>query len=161
MTVLNEPPPPPVLADADVRTDQPTRTAKLKWVVVVDRTLPHGLAMNAVACIAASVGRSIPNVVGPGGLDASGGHHRGLAWLGCTVLAGDAAELREIRTRAMAKDGLLVVDMAVQAQAIRVYDDYLAALADADEADITYQAVSVVGPRNKVDKLAGRLPLLR
>lgn len=161
MTLLNEPPAAPVLADADVRTDQPTRTAKLKWVVVVDRDLPAGIAMNAVACVAASVGRAVPNVVGPGGLDASGGHHRGLAWLGCTVLAGDAGELRRLRARAADKDGLLVVDMTTQAQATRVYDDYLSALAGTGADDIAYHAVSVVGPRNKVDKLTGRLPLLR
>lgn len=158
MTLLNDM---PELADADVRTDQPTRDAKLKWVVIVDRGLAAGPAANAVACLSASVGRAVPNLVGPGGLDAAGGHHRGLPWLGCTILAADATELRSIRARAAARDDLYLVDMAEPAQAVRVYDDYLTALEATDPAQITYQAISVVGPRNPVNKLVGRLALLR
>jgi hypothetical protein len=158
MTLLNDM---PKLAAADVRTDQPTRSAKLKWVVIVDRDLPPGPLANAVACLSASVGRAVPNLVGPGGLDASGGAHHGLPWLGCTVLAAPGDSLRAIRTRAAARDDLYLVDMAAPAQAVRVYDDYLSALEAADPADITYQAISVVGPRNPVNKLVGGLPLLR
>jgi len=157
MTLLNDV---PELAAADVRTDQPTRNAKLKWVVIVDADLPPGPAANAVACLSASVGWAVPNLVGPGGVDASGGHHHGLPWLGCTVLAASSEELRSIRTRAVAREDLYVVDMAEPAQAVRVYDDYLAALETADPAEITYQAISVVGPRNPVNKLVGRLGLL-
>ena len=113
MTLLNDM---PELAAADVRTDQPTRNAKLKWVVIVDRELPPGPAANAVACLSASVGRAVPNLVGPGGLDASGGHHRGLPWLGCTILAASPEELRTIRTRAVSRDDLYVVDIAEPAR---------------------------------------------
>lgn len=151
----------PELDAADVRTDQPTRNAKLKWVVIVDRDLPPGPTANAVACLSASVGNAVPNLVGPGGLDAAGGHHRGLPWLGCTILAASGDELRSVRTRAMARTDLYVVDMAEPAQAVRVYDDYLAALETSPPDGITYQAISLVGPRNPVNKLVGGLPLLR
>lgn len=151
----------PELADADVRTDQPTRNAKLKWVVIVDRGLTPGPAANAVACLSASVGRAVPNLVGPGGLDASGDHHRGLPWLGCTILSAETVELRNIRSRATAREDMYVVDMAEPAQAVRVYDDYLSALESTLPTNIHYQAISLVGPRNPVNKLIGRLPLLR
>lgn len=158
MTLLNDM---PELAAADVRTDQPTRTAKLKWVVIVDRSLPPGPLANAVACLSASVGHAVPNLVGPGGLDASGAQHHGLPWLGCTVLSASGDDLRKLRTRAAGRDDLYVVDMATPAQAVRIYDDYLSALESTNPAELTYQAISIVGPRNPVNKLAGGLPLLR
>ena len=33
-------------------------------------------------------------------------------------------------------------------------------LAQTEAADLTYYAVSIVGPRNRVDKLVGTVPLL-
>ncbi|WNV88501.1 DUF2000 domain-containing protein [Umezawaea sp. Da 62-37] len=149
------------LAPDEIRTDLPTRHAKLKWVMVVDTALGAGLIANAAVCMAAAVGNAIPTLLGPGTTDASGSHHPGLPWTGCSILAGDVDKVREIRAKAAAKDGLLVVDMPEQAQTSRVYDEYLAAVAGTEAADLTYYAVSVVGPRNKVDKLVGGLPLLR
>ena len=46
------------------------------------------------------------------------------------------------------------------AQLTRVYDEYLGAVAETDPAELDYYAVSLVGPRNRVDKIVGRLPLL-
>jgi hypothetical protein len=67
----------------------------------------------------------------------------------------------EIRAKAASKEGLLIVDMPEQAQTSRVYDEYLAAVAGTEAADLTFYAVSIVGPRNEVDKLVGNLPLSR
>jgi uncharacterized protein DUF2000 len=151
----------PRLEPDEIRTDLPTRNARLKWVMVVDTALGAGLIANAAVCMAAAVGHAIPTLLGPGTTDASGTHHPGLPWTGCSILAGDAATVGEIRAKAMTKEGLLVVDMPEQAQTSRVYDEYLAAVAGTAAADLTYYAVSIVGPRNKVDKLVGKLSLLR
>jgi hypothetical protein len=132
----------------------------LKWVVVVDATLGPGLIANAAVCMAAAVGHAIPGLLGPAGDDASGHQHPGLPWAGCSVLAGEAVTLREIRIRAMNAPGLFVVDMPQPAQTNRVYDDYLNELAQTKTMDLTYLAVSIVGARNRVDKLVGTLPLL-
>jgi hypothetical protein len=151
----------PRLESDEIRTDLPTRNAKLKWVVVVDTALGAGLIANAAVCLAAAVGNAIPTLLGPGTVDASGTHHPGLPWTGCSILAADAVTVAEIRAKASTKDGLLVVDMPAQAQTSRVYDEYLASVAGTEADDLAYYAVSIVGPRNKVDKLVGKLPLLR
>ncbi|GAA2900018.1 hypothetical protein GCM10010517_65600 [Streptosporangium fragile] len=147
--------------DQDIRTHLPTRQAKLKWVIVVDESLPAGRAANAAACMAAAVGKALPDLVGRDGEDASGTRHPGLPWAGCSVLAADAGTLHALRAKAAAKDDLLVVDMPEPAQTSRVYDEYLSRLAETRNEDLTYCAISLVGPRNKVDKLVGRLGLLR
>ena len=57
--------------------------------------------------------------------------------------------------------GVLVADMPASAQANRVYDDYLAELAQTKPEDLAVSAVSIIGPRNKVAKLVKNLGLLR
>lgn len=150
----------PQLAAEDIRTDLATREAPLKWVIVVDGQLPAGPIANAVACLAAAVGKALPNLVGPAGRDASGTEHAGLPWAGCTVLAADSATVRAIRAAAVRRSELHVADMVDVAQQVRVYDGYLARLAETAADELTYQAVSIVGPRNTVGKLTRRLPLL-
>jgi hypothetical protein len=149
------------LPDDDVRLDVPTRKQQWKWVVVIDRALPVGLMVNAAACISAAVGTSMPHLVGPAGVDASGLTHEGLPWTGISVLAADAPALHELRTKAEARDGLLVLDMPEVAQRSTAYAGYLDRLAETAHEDIAYHAIGIVGPRKKVDKLVGRLGLLR
>jgi hypothetical protein len=137
-----------------------TRGARLKWVVVVDRDVPAGQMVNAVACIAASTGELVSGLIGPAGPDASGHVHPGLPWAGCAILTADHAELAEIREKAVASEGVLVTDMPMLAQTTRVYDEYLAALAETKPTDLAVRAISMIGPRNKISKLVKRLELL-
>ncbi|MGW4800001.1 DUF2000 domain-containing protein [Nonomuraea sp. NPDC004297] len=148
-----------VLDELDRRTDLPTKELTVKWVIVIDRDLPRGLQANAAACLAASVGVAVPAIVGSGGVDASGLAHAGLPWTGCTVLGAPAAIVRRLRNDAADEADLVVSDMAAVAQRTNVYDDYLAELARTEEP--SYYAVSLFGPRALVDRLTGRLPLLR
>ncbi|KIF79775.1 hypothetical protein QR77_40125, partial [Streptomyces sp. 150FB] len=115
----------------------------------------------AAVCMAAAVGKALPDLLGPDGEDASGVAHPGLPWAGCTVLAADADTLRRIRDKAAAKDQMFIVDMPGQAQTSRVYDEYLGLVAGTRSDELEYLAVSVVGPRSAVDRLVGGLPLLR
>jgi hypothetical protein len=55
---------------------------------------------------------------------------------------------------------VFVADMPSQAQSTRVYDEYLRQLATATGDQIVYYAISVVGPRNRVDKMVKKLSLL-
>ena len=141
------------------RTDLPTKSLTVKWAIIIDRDLPRGLQANAAACLAASVGVSVPAIVGSGGVDASGLAHAGLPWTGCTVLAAPAAIVGRIRNDAAALSELVVSDMANLAQRTNVYDEYLAELARTEEP--SYLAVSLFGPRAAVEALTGRLPLLK
>lgn len=102
----------------------------------------------------------MPDLVGPDGADGSGAVHPGLPWAGCSILAAGPRALRELRAKAAGKDSLFMVDMPAQAQTSRVYDEYLARLAGTTSEDLDYLAVSLVGARNKVGRLIGRLPLL-
>jgi hypothetical protein len=144
----------------EVVTSEPTRTAKYKWAVVVDTGVPAGQMVNAVACVAAATGAFVDGLIANGGPDASGRAHPGLPWAGCTILGGTSAEVAAARARAAASEDVLLVDMPAAAQAHRVYDHYLAELASTDPEDLSVGAFSVIGPRNRVDKITRKLGLL-
>jgi hypothetical protein len=144
----------------EIDTAAPTRAARLKWVVVVDGSLAAGRIANATACVGAATGAAVAGLLGPDAVDAHGSAHAGLPWIGCTVLTADADQLAAIRARATASDGVFVADMPAHAQLTRVYDEYLGEVAARPSEDLGYLAVGLVGPRNRVDRIVGRLPLL-
>jgi hypothetical protein len=144
----------------EIVTSESTRSVRLKWVIVVDESAPTGLQANAAVCVTSATAVAVPGLLGPGGTDAAGRPHAGLPWTGCTVLSASAEHLGELYDKALAHDEMFVADMPNSAQTNRVYDEYLAELGDTTPADIRSLAISIVGPRNAVDRLVKRLPLL-
>jgi hypothetical protein len=142
----------------EIRTDQPTRAARLKWVIVVDDQLPAGRAANAAVCVAAATTAVVAGLIGPDAKDAAGGVHPGLPWAGCSILAAPVAKLSAIRAKAADSLGVFVADMTADGQSTRVYDEYLQRVGASGE--LGYHAVSLVGPRNRIDKIVHRLKLL-
>jgi hypothetical protein len=147
-------------APDEMSTGERTAAAKLKWVVIVDRSLPPGQAVNAAVCVAAATAPAVPGMLGPGGPDSSDQWHAGLPWAGCSILAATSDELAAVRQQAIDRR-MLAIDMPAAAQATRVYDDYLRQLAKTSVDELHVLAVSVIGPRNQVAKLTRHLELLR
>jgi hypothetical protein len=144
----------------EINTAEPTRNARLKWVIAVDESLPAGRAVNAAVCVASATGANVRGLLGQDAVDADGSAHPGLPWAGCTILSATREQLAEIREKAARSDGVYVADMPAGAQATRVYDEYVAEVAGTSSGHLDYCAVGLVGPRNRVDKLVKRLSLL-
>lgn len=147
-------------APEEVDLSLSTRQARLKWVVVVNGDLPPGRAANAAVCAAAPTVAAVPGLLGTDVADAEGAVHPGLPWVGCTVLVADSATLRTVRAKAASSRDTFVADVPAAAQSTRVYSDFAAALGKTLAEDMDYCAVSIVGPRNRVDKIVGKLPLM-
>ena len=111
-------------APDEILTAEPTRAARLKWVVVVDSALPSGLAVNAAVCVAAATQANVTGLLGPDAVGPDGRAHPGLPWAGCSVLGADAVALAALRQKAVDSDGVFVADMPEAAQLTRVYDEY-------------------------------------
>lgn len=146
--------------DDEIDTSAPTRAARLKWVVVINDSIPAGRAVNAAVCVAGATVAAVGGLLGPDAVDAAGQTHPGLPWAGCSVLTADAETLRAIRAKGEAHEATFVADMPEAAQTTRVYDEYLGAMSSAGADEIEYLAVSLVGPKNRIDKIVGRLPLM-
>jgi len=150
----------PSFDPTEIITDAPTRSARLKWVIVADRSAPPGQLLNAVACISAATGAAVDGLIARGGPDADGFDHPGLPWAGCSVLGASAEQLVNLRAKASGGDGLLIIDMPRSAQTNRIYDDYLAELAETPVAEVAATAISILGERADVDALVKRYSLL-
>ena len=144
----------------EIEIDAPTRAARLKWVIVVNEELAPGLATNAAVCVAAATAARVDGLLGPDGSDADGNAYPGLPWAGCTILKASAEQLSALRAKAAASEEAFVSGMPSSAQTTRVYSEYLGALGASAPDEIEHYAVSVIGPRNRVDRLVGRLSLL-
>jgi hypothetical protein len=144
----------------EIRLDEPTRSARLKWVVIVDEELPAGRAVNAAICVAAATAARVTGLLGPDVKDAGGSVHPGLPWAGCTVLGATAERLGGLRAKALESLGVFVADMPTNGQSTRVYDEYIRQLGETDTGDLAYHAVALVGPKNRIDKLVKGLGLL-
>lgn len=147
-------------ADDEIDLSTSTRAARLKWVIVVADSLPAGRAVNAAVCVASATTRAVAGLLGPDVIDSAGDAHPGLPWIGCTILTASAETLRQIRAKGVAHEATFVADMPGVAQAIRVYDEYIDTIGSTDPEMIDYLAVSLVGPKNRIDKIVGSLPLM-
>lgn len=132
-----------------------------KCVLVLDTGLPVGLAVNAAVVLAVTLGRRIESIVGPDVADASGGQHFGLVDIPIPVLKADAEVLGDVRSRAVATDGLLVVGFTDVARTSRTYEEYTEKMAASVPGDLEYLGVALYGDKKLVNKLTGSLPLLK
>jgi hypothetical protein len=132
-----------------------------KCVMVIAEGLPPGLAVNAAAVLAVTIGRSFPSVVGPDVVDGSGQKHAGLISITLPILKAQGDVIRQIRMRAGQINGLIIVDLTEPAQTARTYEDYLAQIAKIPAEELEYRGIALYGSKGIVNKLTGNLPLLR
>ena len=135
----------------------------LKCVLVMDPDLPLGVIANTAAICGITLGRHLPEAVGPDVRDRDGRPHLGIIKFPVPVLKADREVLRAIRERLYGPDfaEVVAVDFSDLAQGCRTYEEFLFKAADTPEADLTYLGLGLCGPKKLVDRLTGSLPLLR
>ncbi|AGP60176.1 MULTISPECIES: DUF2000 domain-containing protein [Streptomyces] len=131
-----------------------------KLVIVVDEGLERGVAANVIGLLGISVGRHVEGIVGPDVVDASGISHRGMSTIGLPVLAADDEALNRLYQEASDHPGITVLDVTDAAVSSRDYDAYTQRLQD-PERGWRPLGLALTGPRRQVDRLTGRLGLLR
>jgi hypothetical protein len=129
-------------------------------VIVLDGTLAPGLAANAAAVLALTLGVRSPELVGDDVIDADRQRHPGLIPQGLPVLRAPRAELGRLRAAARAA-GLDVVDFPVFGQQTTDYDEFRRHVADTPTDELEYLGIALHGERRTVRRLTGSLPLLR
>lgn len=134
-----------------------------KCVVVIDNALPLGLIANTAAILGATLGATLPQIVGRDVCDATGNAHRGINTVPTTVLQAGGALLKQLRLRLYEPEftDLVAVDFSDVAQRIHVYEDYLKQAEETETGAFQYFGISLYGDKKKVNRLTGMLPLLR
>jgi Protein of unknown function (DUF2000) len=131
-----------------------------RLVIVVDEALAPGLAANAAAVVAFTLGAQLPDLRGPDVADADGGVLPGLIPVGLPILRAPADALTRLHAGAV-EAGLGVVAMPMFGHQTNDYDEFRALVARTPRADLRFLAVAVHGPRRSVGRLTGSFGLLR
>ena len=131
-----------------------------RCVIVVDEALPAGLAANAAAVLALTLGARIPQLVGADFADADHRPHPGLIPMGLPVLKAPRPDLGIIAEKARAA-GLDVIGFPAAGQTTNDYEDFRATVARTPSRELEYLGLTVAGPKRAVGRLTGSLALLR
>lgn len=134
-----------------------------KCVMVIDESLPAGMIANTAAILGITLGKKLPELVGPDVTDRSGGAHLGIIEVPVPILRGTRPVLKELR-ETLCQPGfqdLTVVDFSQLAQGCRTYGEFIEKMGQAPESALEYIGVAICGPKKKVNKLTGSMPLLR
>lgn len=134
-----------------------------KCVIVLDSALPQGLAANTAAILGITLGKTLPEAVGPDVQDGSGNPHPGIIAFPVPILRGDGSVLRALleKLRTPPFSGLFAADFSGLAQGCKTYGEFQAKMAAAPEESLQYLGLAVCGEKKLVNKLTGSLPLLR
>lgn len=134
-----------------------------KCVMVIDETLPLGIIANTAGILGLTLGKQVPETVGPQVLDKSGYPHLGIIQIPVPILKASREKIKEIRQRLYQPEfsGLIVADFSDVAQSCNVYEDYIKKSASVEESGFTYFGIGICGEKKLVNKLTGNLPLLR
>lgn len=135
-----------------------------KLAVVVDNTLPAGLAANAAAVMTLTLGhRYGDRLIGPDLADRSNTVHPGITTVPVPILTADPERIKGIKEAADTGNtaDTTVINFTDCALQTRTYDDYATRLRATSHDRLTYHAIAICGPRKDVQRLTGSLPLLR
>jgi hypothetical protein len=137
-----------------------SQPAAVRCVIVVDEALPPGLAANAAAMVALTLGATVESLPGADLVDADGNAHPGLVAAGIPILAAAREHLPDLRARAEGS-GVGVVDFPAYGQQTTDYESVIERVGRTPAADLEYLAVALHGPPRAVRRLTGNLRLLR
>ena len=134
-----------------------------KCVIVVDEELPLGIIANTAVILGITLGKTMPEAVGPDVIDQTEKSHLGIIKFPVPVLKSSAEKLKYIRGQLYQNDfhDLLVVDLSDLAQGCKTYDDFTQKMNQVPESALKYFGLAIYGSKKKVAKLTGSLPLLR
>ncbi|NBH08353.1 DUF2000 domain-containing protein [Amycolatopsis sp. SID8362] len=132
-----------------------------KCAIVVSEELPTGLAANAAGVLSVTLGHRVDGLVGADVEDADGVAHPGIIATPLPILAAPRAKVAALVRAAAEDDELFFVSFSALAQSCRTYAEYTGRMAATTTAGLDSVGVAVHGPRKRVDRLVGSLPLLR
>jgi hypothetical protein len=144
-----------VVPTTEIDQAQATRCA-----IVVDESLPPGLAANAAAVLALTLGATAPDLRGADFEDLDGQVHPGLIPQGLPVLRAPRSELAQLRAQALEAE-IAVIDFPTFGQQTNDYEEFRARVATTPPAELDYLGILLRGTPRSVRKLTGSLALLR
>lgn len=135
----------------------------MKCVMIIDEELPSGIAANTAAALGISLSGRIDGLVGNKLVDQDGRLHEGVTNIAIPILVSSREELRKMHDCIMEKgdSDILLIGFDEVAQKSLNYKDYEEKLALTPKDQIDYLGVCIYGPRSKINKLTGKLRMMK
>jgi hypothetical protein len=131
-----------------------------RCVIVLDETLPPGLAANAAAVLALTLGAKHPGLPGAELLDADGHRHPGLIPMGLPVLRAPGSAFATLLARGLESD-VGVIAFPTFGQQTNDYEEVRAQVAKTATDELRYLGLALYGAERPIRRLTGNLGLLR
>ncbi|AJC65825.1 MULTISPECIES: DUF2000 domain-containing protein [Dickeya] len=132
-----------------------------RCTIIIDKDLPAGLAMNAASVIGISFGRMIENLVGPDMQSLDNVNYPGVIYSPLPVLLSSGEYLHEIQTNAENDNDIYIMPFSALAQSCKTYDEYGERISSVNSGNIELVAIGLIGPKKKITKMTGNLPLYK
>ncbi len=135
--------------------------SQYRCTIIIDKDLPVGLAMNAASVIGISFGRTVENLVGSDMKSLDDVNYPGVIYSPLPILLASGEYLREIQANAESDDDIYVMPFSALAQSCKTYEEYGEKISSVKSDNIELVAIGIIGPKKKVTKMTGNLPLYK
>ncbi|WKV52731.1 DUF2000 domain-containing protein [Dickeya fangzhongdai] len=132
-----------------------------KCTIVIDKDLGAGLSINAASVIGISFGRTVDNLVGPDMQSQDAVNYPGVIYAPLPVLLAPGGYVQELLRHAEADDEIYSMPFSALAQSCRTYDEYGERISAVNSDNIELVAIGLIGPKKKITRLTGNLPLFK
>ncbi|GAB7218020.1 MULTISPECIES: DUF2000 domain-containing protein [Dickeya] len=132
-----------------------------RCTIIIDKDLPTGLAMNAASVIGISFGRMIENLVGPDMQSLDNVNYPGVIYSPLPVLLSSGEYLHEIQANVENDNDIYIMPFSALAQSCKTYDEYGERISSVNSKNIELVAIGLIGPKKKITKMTGNLPLYK
>lgn len=132
-----------------------------RCTIIIDKKLPAGLAINAASVIGISFGRMVENLIGPDMQSLDNINYPGVIYSPLPVLLAPGEYIRQLQTAAESDDDMYLMPFSALAQSCKTYDEYGEKISSVNSNNIELVAIGLIGPRKKITKMTGNLPLYK
>ncbi|MFW0717427.1 DUF2000 domain-containing protein [Pedobacter sp. N23S346] len=133
-----------------------------KCVIIIDSSLPKGVAANVASILSISIGHKVQGIVGHDIVDKDGITHQGLTRLPIPILGATPEEIISIREKFLNLDAedKYIFDFSTLAQQARTYEEYQESIAIAGGKEIIYLGIALIAGKNAINKTTKGLSLI-
>ncbi|MGY3111777.1 hypothetical protein ACVWYV_000008 [Pantoea eucalypti] len=132
-----------------------------RCTIIIDKDLPAGLAMNAASVIGISFGRTVDDLVGPDMQSLDEVNYPGVIYAPLPVLLASGDYLHELQASAESDDEMYVMPFSALAQSCKTYEEYGERISSVKSENIELVAIGIIGPKKKLTRMTGNLPLYK
>lgn len=132
-----------------------------RCTIVINKNLPIGLAMNAASVIGISFGRTVENLVGSDLKSQDDINYPGVIYSPLPILTASKEYIHELLSSAEQEDDIYHMPFSALAQSCKTYDEYGKKISTVRSDEIELVAIGLIGPKKKITKITGSLPLYK